>query len=159
MVRFIFDSFGNSHQDTFLKIDVGIGTNAPWIADFYFIPDFLEFESTIEDEIEWKKECFKAYLEHLINLVNLNLDKTYLVFDLSDEYVSAIKLEKFIKSKSTLYRVSIVYSHKHYGWGMSYKIQQPEFIDSDWKQSDNQSWDISKNGLLKGIEWSIENLG
>lgn len=159
MIRFIFDSFGNSHRDIFLKIDVGLLPNEPNIADFYFIPDFLAFKSPIEDEVEWKKACFKRYLEHLIDLIHLNLDKTYLAFDLSDQSVSAIKLEKSIRSKSIFYKTSIVYSAKYHGWEMSYKMQQSEFIDSNWTQSGNQSWEITKDGLIKGIKWSIENLG
>lgn len=159
MIRFIFDSAGHSHNDIFLKIDAGLIPNSPHIADFYFIPDFLEFESSIKDDVEWKKECFKRYLGYLIDLINLNLDKTYLIYDLSDQYVSAIKLGKFIRNKAILYKTSIVYSSKHYGWNMNYKFQQSEFIDSDWVTNDNQSWEVSKDGLLMGIEWSIENLG
>ncbi|WP_460472395.1 hypothetical protein [Emticicia fontis] len=140
-----------------MKIDAWLGPS-PYIADFYFIPDFLEFESVIQDEIEWKKACFKVYLEHLIALVNLNLDNTYLIFDLSDQYISAIRLEKFVRNKVNSYKTSIVYSDKYYGWGINYKMQQSEFLDCDWKQSENQSWEITKDSVLKGIKWSIENL-
>lgn len=159
MVRFIFDSLGSSHRDIFLKIDVGLTSDGLSIADFYFIPDFMEFESSIEDEIEWKKECFKNYLEHLIGLINLNHSRTYLVFDLSDEGVSAIKLEKFIRSKVICYKTSIVYSNKYAGWGISYKMQQSEFIDSEWTQNGDSNWEITKDSLLVGIKWSIDNLG
>jgi hypothetical protein len=158
MIRFIFDSFGDSHHDIFLKIDVGLTYDGVYITDFYFIPEFMEFESSIDDKVEWKKEYFKAYLEHLIDLINLNLDNTYLMFDLSNQYISAIKLEKFIRSKTICYKTSMVYSDNYYGWGVNYKMQQSEFIDSDWKKSDNQNWEITKDSVLKGIKWSIENL-
>ncbi|RYU97166.1 hypothetical protein [Emticicia agri] len=158
MIRFIFDSFGSSHQDIFVKIDAGIATNEPYIADFYFVPDFLEFESAIQDEIEWKKACFRKFLEYLIDQISLNLDKTYLIFDLSDQYIGAIKIEKFTRNKTVCYKTSAVYSDKYYGWNMNYKIQQSEFMDSDWRQNSTIIWEITKDNLLKGIKWSIENL-
>ncbi len=159
MIRFIFDSFGNSHQDIFLKVNAGIIPDELSIADFYFIPEFLEYESAIEDGVEWKKACFKRYLEHLIDLINLNLDKTHLVFDLSDQYISAIRLEKFNRGKIIFYKTAIVYSVKYHGWGINYKFQQSEFIETDWTQDGNHNWEITQDNLLKGLKWSIENLG
>lgn len=158
MIRFIFDSFGDSHNDIFIKFDVGISGNKLQVADFYFIPDFLNFESNIENTVEWKEKCFETFLEHLIGLINQNLDKTYLIFGLFDQGVSAIKLEKFIKNKVLWYKTSIVHSHKNYGWSMSHKIEQDEFIHFDWNEIDKNYWEITKDGIIKGLQWSIEYL-
>lgn len=158
MIRFIFDSIGNSHRDIFLKIDVGISGNQCHISDFYYIPEFLNFESSNEDDIEWKKECFESFLNHLVGLINLGLETTYLVFDLQDQGTSAIKLERYTKNKFFFYKTSIVHSHKNSGWNMTYKMKQDEFIDYDWNNIDKHSWEITKDGLLKGLNWSIESL-
>lgn len=158
MVRFIFDAYGNSHQDVFLKIDVSVGNNNLQIVDFYFIPDFLNFESQTTNIIDWKKECFKEFLNFWIKTINLNLDKTYLVFGLFDQGVSAIKLEKSIKNKVIFYKITIVHSHKNYGWSMNNKMNQNEFIDFEWDNIDENYWEFTKEEIIKGLYLSIDYL-
>ncbi|MFA7326470.1 MAG: hypothetical protein WC121_07400 [Candidatus Kapaibacterium sp.] len=108
MVRLFVDKLGTGDKDLFLRIEDEL-----FIADSYYLPDFLEIENV--NNITTSLEC-----SHLIDFWITLLDKIelnkplFLPFDFSDQYVRGIlvtHLKKGVKLK-------IVYSEKIQGYSV-----------------------------------------
>lgn len=161
MIRIIVDKLGSGHDDIFLKID-----NFPTYTktgDSYYLLDFLEIsdEELKNKNIENGQVLNYATIK-LIEYWNNRIEKAekgkevFLPFDFQDEYVGGFLFVETSKG----FKIKVVYSDQV----RSYEINKSaldkviedrkiEFIDEE-----NAEWLISHDQLLKGLEWSKNEL-
>jgi hypothetical protein len=161
MIRLIVDKLGSGHKDLFLKIDAM--PEHLQIADSYFIFDFLEIIN--EESKKSNSQSSYALNYGIIEFLNywkirikgtINGQKTFLPFDLSDQYIGGLMIEK----RKLGFKVKVVYTNKIQGFAIDkssldneIKKNNIEFINS----LDNE-WLISEESFLNGLDWSINEL-
>ena len=133
------------------------------IADSYFLFDFLEISSndfidTANNDGEHLRFGAERLIEYWKDRI-LKIDKgekVFIPFDFSDQYIGGLQLEKVKLG----FKTRFVYSDKIVG---------PETVKSNldtlindreikFKNTDSNEWLISEEGILKGLDWSLNEL-
>jgi len=161
MIRLIIDKLGGGHDDLFLKIDPMPSYSK--IADSYYLLDFLEISDTDLQELNLTENETLKYkaaelLRYWINRIKQigNGQKTFIPFDLSDEYVSGLMFEK----TKLGFKTKIVYTDKIHGYavGKSNLDNQIENNKIEFIEEEHAEWLVEEDELFGGLDWSIREL-
>ncbi|MEZ0486178.1 hypothetical protein [Fibrella aquatica] len=160
MLRLFVDKGGDGHDDLFLKIDVMISHLK--VADSYFLYDFLELnEANLQhiDADRHRSYAVTLLLDYWIDRIH-KLEKgqqTFLLFDLSDQYIGGLMLEKVKRG----YIMKDVYTTDLQGWGVSKSTLDEQISQSEavfLEGSEKREWLIGEEALFNGLTWSLDQL-
>lgn len=151
MIRFLLD---------FQTTDIIVITNdSIQKVNFYYVADFLEIEKNENGEYKLSiREIFGALLNHWKLLLSQDSNEVFLVYDLSDEYISAFHLENVDFQGREYVKITRRYTQELSGWSVSKSLSLPELKDKKWEIDNDFSVQGSRNTLLRSINWSLENL-
>jgi hypothetical protein len=151
MIRFLLD---------FQTTDIIIITdNSIQKSDFYYVADFLEIKKNENAEYELSvKNVFRDLLNYWKSLVEEDSSELYLIYDLSDQYISAFHLEKFDFKGLHYLEVTKEYTQDLSGWAVTKNTSISELKSKRWEVDNNFSMQINREIILRGINWSLENL-
>jgi len=158
MLRLFIDRGGDGHRDLFLKIDV-MNSHLE-VADSYFLYDFLELEETDLRHID--EDYHLPYAVTL--LINYWIgriqalekgQRTFLLFDMSDQYIGGLMLEKVKRG----YFTKLVYCRELQG-GMIRSKLDAQILKSGavFLSSEKREWLIGEEALSDGLNWSLNEL-
>ncbi|NID09462.1 hypothetical protein [Fibrivirga algicola] len=158
MLRVFIDREGGGHRDLFLKIDVMISHLA--VADSYYLYDFLELTETDLQNIDEDRQlsfAVTSLIEYWIVRIQA-LEKgqrTFLVFDLSDQYIGGVSLEKVKRG----YNMKVVYATELQG-GITKSKLDACIVQTGavFRPSDEREWLIGEEALFNGLNWSLNEL-
>ncbi|MCZ8023618.1 MAG: hypothetical protein O9294_17775 [Cytophagales bacterium] len=159
MIRLLIDKLGDGHKDLFLKIDVMV--NHVEIADSYFLFDFLEIS-----EHDYKKlpdgegARLKFGAKKLIEFWKERIkkvergQKTFMPFDLSDQCIGGLQLEKVKLG----FKTQLVFTDKIVGpevgiYNLDNLIADREI---EFQTLDNNEWLIGEEAIYSGLDWSLK---
>ena len=151
MIRFLLD---------FQTTDIIIITdNSIEKADFYYVADFLEIEKNEKAEYKLSvKEIFRDLLNYWKSLVEEDSNELFLIYDLSDQYISAFHLEKFDFKGRQYLKITKEYTQGLSGWAVTKNTSLSELKSKKWEVDNDYSLQVNRNIILRGIDWSLENL-
>lgn len=159
MIRVFIDKLGNGHTDIFIKIE-GLVDRLE-IADSYFLADFLELK-----EVDFKKvdqdKLINLKVSELLKLWKSKVEQIerneieFLLFDLSDQGISGLLME----GKKHGINLKVVYSTELQGYNINKSLLNDKVKNNTviFKDKDDNQWIKSKESILKGIEWSLNEL-
>lgn len=151
MIRFLLDC-----QTTDIII---ITTNSIQKTDFYYIADFLETKKNEHHEYELSvKDLFRDLLNYWQSLVEEDSDEFYLIYDLSDQYISAFHLEKRDFKGRPYLTITKEYTQDLAGWAVTKTTSLSELKSKTWEVDSGFSMQVDRDVILQGIRWSLENL-
>ena len=161
MIRVIIDKLGSGHRDLFLKIDTM--PEYSLTADSYYLYDFLEISDSDFEKLNLKQEETLKYktvelLKYWIERIE-KIEKgqrTFIPFDLCDEYIGGFLIEK----TKLGFKTKRVFSDKIPGYAVvkSNLDQQIEDNNVRFMGEEKSEWLIGEEALLKGLNWSISEL-
>ena len=152
MIRILIDELGDGHNDIILKIDAM--PTFVQIGDLYYMADFLTLDPDKIDKVP--DDLGIEYIEYVQNkLEKLGNSETFIIFDISDEYIGGLLMST---GKKGLIKTAYVTTDKIYG----YEIDQ-EIIDDLIKErkpifEKDRDWLLSKKSIYEGLSWSIEKI-
>ncbi|GAB2538946.1 hypothetical protein [Spirosoma aerophilum] len=151
MIRFLFD---------FQTTDIIIITdNSIQKSDFYYVADFLEIKNNENGEYELSvKDIFRDLLNYWKSLVEEDTSELFLIYDLSDQYISAFHLESFEFKGRQYMKITKAHTQDLSGWTVTKNTSLSELKSKKWEVAYNFSKPISREIILRGINWSLENL-
>lgn len=162
MIRVIIDKLGSGHDDMFLKIDL-MPTYSK-TADSYYLFDFLgitdsEFEQIKSTDSEVLKYGIVELLKYWIKRIRSieRGQKKFIPFDLWDEYIGGLMLEK----TKLGFKTKIVYTDNIHGYEVS-KSNLDKLVEDkkiDFIEEEQAEWLIGDDALFKGLNWSINEWG
>jgi hypothetical protein len=148
MIRILFDEIGDSHSDIFLKVDAM--PSFFQVADTYFLRDFLN------KGFETKEQVVLGYLDYFKKkILGLNDEKTFIPFDISDQYVGGLFIAKGNKG---LIKVEYAWTEEITGWGVSQESITNQLKEKIKEFKIDRDWLISKDSVIEGLNWSIEKI-
>jgi hypothetical protein len=161
MIRIIIDKLGSGHDDMFLEIDLMPSYSKT--ADSYYLFDFLEIsESDVErikvNDDEPLKYGTVKLLEYWIDRIR-TIDrghKRFIPFDLWDEYIGGLMLEK----TKLGFKTKIVYTNEIHGYGVSISNLDKQIDDNEIQFSEEAEieWLIAEDALFTGLNRSLNDL-
>ncbi|MES2765518.1 MAG: hypothetical protein V4642_06615 [Bacteroidota bacterium] len=155
MIRFIFDKLGKGHSDLFIKID-----NFPqklFIADSYYLYDFLQVDFKNLKEESQPQETVIEFINFWIERVQNteNGQQIFLPFDLSDQYIGGLVLEKTKKA----FKIKKVFTEEIHGYQVSKSNLDQLIIDRKVNfKTEESDWLIDELQISAGLNWSINEL-
>ena len=160
MIRLIIDKLGTGHDDLFLKI--GSMPSYSKTADSYYLLDFLEINLDDSDGQHNDSDAIRTGSVELINywievLRNITKGQTrFLPFDLWDEYIGGLLIEKTKLGIKTL----IAFTDKIHGYEVSKTYLDKLIKDREvvFEFKEKAEWLISEVAFLDGLEWSINEI-
>lgn len=148
MTRILFDEIGDSHSNIFLKVEAM--PSFLQIADSHFLEDFLT------KEFEIKEEVILGYLDYFKKQVMaLKEEQTFIVFDLSDQYVGGLFIAK---GKKGLIKVEYGWNKEIAGWGVGQESIENQVKENRKNFTIDRNWLLSKDAVIDGLNWSIEKI-
>jgi len=161
MIRIIIDRLGSGSKDMFLKIDAV--PNYSKNADSYYLFDFLEIKDDRFTKLNLKDaqvlkyvaiELLKYWKERISNIKKEK--QTFLPFDISDEYVGGLLLEK----SKLGFIVKIVFTDQIHGYGINKSNIERQLIDKniEFIFDGEKSWLIGEEAIINGLDWSLNEL-
>lgn len=161
MLRLLIDKLGSGHHDLFLKIDVR--PDHVFIADSYFLSDFLELHENELSNLSDEEGAYSKY--EATQLITYWIDRikaiekgqeTFIIFDLSDQYIGGLLVEK-VKRGFTL---KYVYSSQIQGPSVNkeYLNQAISTNNIEFKKGLETEWLIGEEALFSGLSWSLNEL-
>ncbi|MCX6216916.1 hypothetical protein [Spirosoma sp.] len=151
MIRFLLD---------FQTTDIIIITdNSIQKADFSYVANFLEIKKNENTGYELSvKAIFRDLLNYWKALVEEDSSELFLIYDLSDQYISAFHLEKF-KFKGRQYlKITKEYTQDLSGWTVTKNTSLSDLKSKNWEVDNDFSMQVNREIILRGIRWSLENL-
>ncbi|HXB39155.1 MAG TPA: hypothetical protein VNZ49_01355 [Bacteroidia bacterium] len=157
MIRLFIDNYNG---DMFLRIDTL--PSQLKIADCYYLFDFLEISDSDIDKLNLKDRDITKYgvIELLkywkarINSITQG-QNIFLPFDISDQSVSGLLLEKIKKG----FKTKLVYTDMQ-GANICRSQFDKQLIEDkiEFHSNEQDEWLISEEGIYGGLEWSINEL-
>jgi hypothetical protein len=161
MIRVIIDKLGSGHHDLFLKIDATPDYSVT--ADSYYLFDFLEISDSEFEKLNLKEGEMLKYgtvelLKYWIDRIK-HIEKgqqTFIPFDLSDEYIGGLLLEK----TKLGFKTKRVTSDKIHGYGVGKSNLDKQIADNNvnFIGEGQAEWLIGEEALFNGLDWSIKEL-
>lgn len=161
MVRIIVDKLGSGHDDIFLKID-----NFPTYTktgDSYYLQDFLEISNDELKNVNIENDQQINYITaRLIDYWNSRIGNAekgkeiFLPFDFQDEYIGGILLTETILG----FKTNIVFSDKIHSYEVNKSVFDKVVFERkiEFIVEEKAEWLITYEQLLKGLEWSKNEL-
>lgn len=127
--------------------------------DFYYIADFLKIERNNENQYVLSvKEIFHELLKHWKDVLMSDSPEIFIVYDLSDQYISAFCIEKF-NFKGRMYsKITKKYTQQICGHSITLDMTNEDLQKLEWEREENFTLQYDIKNIIKGIDWSIENL-
>ncbi|RFS16257.1 hypothetical protein [Emticicia sp. C21] len=127
--------------------------------DFYYIADFLKIERNSENNYRLSvKEIFHELLKHWKSVVMSDSSEIFIVYDLSDQYISAFCIEKF-NFKGRMYtKITKTHTQQICGCNITTDMTNEDLQKIEWEKDENFLLQYDIKNIIKGIDWSIENL-
>ena len=127
--------------------------------DFYYIADFLKIEQNDENHYVLSvKEIFHELLKHWKSVVMSDSSEIFIVYDLSDQYISAFCIEKFNFKGRFYTKITKKYTQQINGCSITTDITNEDLQKLEWEKEENFLIQCDKKAIIRGINWSIENL-
>lgn len=161
MIRLFIDKLGTGHSDLFLKI-AALPEHVV-IADRYFLFDFLEISDeklkllNVEDNHALKYGVIELLNYWKVRITGIKKGvKKFIPFDLSDQYIGGLMIEKTKLGIKTKY----VYTDKIQGFTITKSNLDKEILSNNIQFEDcaDKEWLINEESLLNGLDWSINEL-
>lgn len=151
MIRFLFD---------FQTTDIVIITdNSIQKAGFYYVADFLEIEKNEKANYNLStRDIFNNLLNYWKLLVSENSNELFLIYDLSDQYISSFHLEEFDFKGRIYIKITRRYTQELTGWTVTKSTSLSELRSKKWEIDNDFSMQVDRKTILRGIDWSLENL-
>jgi hypothetical protein len=150
MIRFLLDI---QTYDIIVLTEKSVKT-----VGFYYVADFLKIEKDNNAYNLSIREIFEKLLKYWKGILEEDYDEIFLIYELSDEYVSAFCIEKF-NFKGRMYkRVTKKYTLQLSGWVVTIDTTNEELRQVKWEQRESFQLQCSAKTIMKGMDWSIENL-
>lgn len=151
MIRFLLD-----FQTTDIIV---LAENTIEKVDFYHVADFLGIGRNDEGHYQASvRDIFKELLIYWRNLVAPEPDDEFLIYDLSDQYIGAFHVEKYDFKGRKYVRISKKWTQELQGAGVSESVSLSELKNIAWEKDDNFFMQGNYKTILRGIDWSLENL-
>lgn len=151
MIRFLLDL-----QTTDIII---LTDNSIHKSDFYYVADFLETKKNENAEYELSvKDIFKDLLAYYKSLVEEDSSELFLIYDLSDQYISAFHFQKLDFKGWHYLKITKEYTQDLSGWAVTKNTSLLELKSKKWEVDSNFSMRTKREVILRGINWSLENL-
>jgi hypothetical protein len=161
MIRLLIDKLGDGHKDLFLKID--IMNNDVQIADSYFLFDFLEISDRDFNKIPDREgERLKYGASRLLEFWKTRIkkmqkgDMSFIPFDLSDQYVGGLQLEKTRMGFKTRFVSTDKIVGSEIGISNLDSLINERVIE--FKKSNSDEWLIGEDAIYTGLDWSVKEL-
>lgn len=130
------------------------------IADSYYLFDFLEISEedlrkTIQEHGHGSSFAASRLIEYWVDRIG-KIEKgqqVFIVFDLSDQYISGLLLKKTKRG----FQTTGVYTNEICG-GVSYSNLDQALNGVSLKQNNESEWLIGEDALFTGLNWSISQL-
>ncbi|GAB3792605.1 hypothetical protein GCM10028819_03100 [Spirosoma humi] len=136
-----------------------IAGNSIQKVEIYFVADFLEIEKNENAEFKPSiKDIFEDLLNYWKSLVNEDPEEVFLIYDLSDQYISAFHLKKFDFKGRQYVRLTKEYTEDLSGWSVDKSTSLSELKSKRWEVDNDFAMQANQNTILRGIDWSLENL-
>ncbi|RYF74691.1 MAG: hypothetical protein EOO39_08160 [Cytophagaceae bacterium] len=155
----MIDKASDGHHDLFLKVDVMISHLK--IADSFFLYDFLEIRDDDYQQLEEGTQLqFAAskLINYWIGRIKMleRGQKTFILFDLSDQYIGGLTLEKNKRG----FKTRFVFTKELCGSDVSISTLDERIIASGavFFPSVESEWLIGEEALFNGLNWSLEQL-
>jgi hypothetical protein len=153
MLRFILDF----HATNIIVIFDSSPPSVDYV-DFYYVADFLKIKKNEEDSFPSIETIFNELLLYWKSLFTNNFDEVYLIYDLSDQYISAFHFEKYNFKGKMYFKVSKKYTQEISGYSINKDTTLQELKSKTWSIDEHFSHFFNLEFAVKGIDWSIENL-
>ena len=152
MIRVFIDERGSGHDDIILKIDA-LPTFSQ-IADLYYMADFLKVDPNNTERVP--QDLGIAYINYFKQkLEQLEDSETFIIFDISDEFVGGLLVTK---KKKGLLQIYYGTTEKIHGYEIDKDVlgqvlteRRPEFD----RQGD---WLLSSESILENLNWCIDKI-
>ncbi|RZK74496.1 MAG: hypothetical protein EOO85_15200 [Pedobacter sp.] len=136
-----------------------ITNNSIQKVDFYYVADFLEIEKNQNAEYELPiKDIFRDLLNYWKSLLEQDLSELFLLFDLSDQYISGFHLKNTDFKGRQCLKVTKEYTQDLSGWTVTKNTSLSELKSKKWEVDKDFSTQVNRETILRGIDWSLENL-
>jgi len=160
MIRLMIDKLGDGHKDLFLKVDTMV--NSVKVADSYYLFGFLEFsDKDFKNISDQDGERLKYGASQLIEFWRARIQKlergqkTFIPFDLSDQYIGGLQLEK----TKLGFKTRLVFTDKIEGSEVGISNLDKLINDRNIEfESEDNEWLIGEDTIYKGLEWSLKEL-
>lgn len=126
--------------------------------DFYAIADFLQIALVDDEYVLSIREIFGELLAYYKTLIEQVDDDVFLIYDLSDQYIGALHLEKFQFKGRPYWRLTQKSTTDINGFGVSKTVSIAELKSKNWRTDPHFFQYSNPDLLMKGILWSQENL-
>lgn len=150
MIRFILDF----HSSDILVL----GERLTERVDFYYLADFLQITLVDDEYVLSMPEIFGELLAYYKTLIEQADDDVFLIYDLSDQYIAAIHLEKFKFKGRPYWRITQKSTTDLSGFSVTKTVSIAELKSKNWRTDPHFSQYSNPDLLMKGILWSLENL-
>jgi hypothetical protein len=149
-MRLIIDKLGSGHHDIFLKIDVL--PEIVKVADSYYLGDFFGLDT---EYLSAKVKALINYWETRIKSIDKE-GKVFLPFELCDEYVGGV----VVCRNKIGFILEYAYTQQLHGYAIGrYNLDEKLSKDDVVFEVEGVEHLISKDLLLNGFKWSLEELG
>jgi hypothetical protein len=151
MIRFLFD---------FQTTDIIVLTDSSiQKVDFCCVADFLEIEKSEHGDYKLSiRDIFNDLLNYWKLLLSEDSNEVFLIYDLSDQYISAFHIEKFDFKGRAYLKITKEYTQELSGWSVTKSTSLAELKSKKWEIDGSFSMHDDRNRILRGIDWSLENL-
>lgn len=160
MIRLIIDKLGTGHDDLFLKIDSMPSYSKT--ADSYYLLDYLEINWN--DSADHRNDldairigCIELLKYWIEILKKLEKGQTrFLPFDLWDEYIGGLLIEK----TKLGFKTRIGFTNKIHGYEVSKSSLDKLIKDREiaFEFEEKAEWLIGEVAFIEGLEWSINEI-
>lgn len=127
--------------------------------DFHYVADFLEIEKNENAEYKLSvKNIFIDLLYYWKSHLNADSSELFLLYDLSDQCISAFHLEKVDFKGRQYLKNTKSYTQDLYGWEVTKGTSLVELKSKKWEVDNDFSMQVNRKTILLGIDWSLEKL-
>ncbi len=126
--------------------------------DFYAIADFLQIAFVDDEYVLSMQEIFGELLAYYKTLIEQADDDVFLIYDLSDQHIGALHLEKFRFKGRPYWQLTKKFTADIYNFSVNKTVSTAELKSRDWRTDPHFFQYSNPDLLMKGILWSQENL-
>ena len=152
MIRVFIDEQGSGHDDIILKIDV-LPTFSH-IADLYYMADFLKVD--LNDIERVPQDLGIAYIKYFKQkLERVDESETFIIFDISDEFVGGLLVTK---KKKGLLQIYYGTTEKIHGYEIDKDVLEQALTERKPEFDRQGDWLLSAESILENLNWSIDKI-
>ena len=151
MIRFLLDF---QTTDIIIITDKSIQK-----VDFYYVADFLEIKKNENADYKLSiRDIFKDLLTYWKVLVEEGSSELFLIYDLSDQYISAFHLKMYDFKGRDYLKITKEFTQDLSGWAVTKSTSLSDLKSKKWEIDIDFSIQANRSIILRGLDWSLENL-